>query len=69
MREFTILIGEIFFIALIQTVLELLLDPDKRPQQVKILNIACILGSLYLLLQFVFTYIIGEMATFVKLSF
>ena len=69
MREFTVLIGEIFFIALVQTILELLIDAEKRPQQIRIVNIACILGSLYLLLQFVFTYIMGEISTFVKFSF
>lgn len=69
MREFTVLIGEIVFIALLQTVIELFVDGDKRPQQMRIINIACVMGSLYLLLQFVYTYILNEISTFVKFPF
>jgi len=69
MREFTILIGQLFFIALLQTVLELFIDPKEKPKHVQILNIACIIGSLYLLLQFVFQYLMGEISTFVNFSF
>ena len=69
MREFTILIGQLFFIALMQTVLELFIDPKERPKHVQILNIACIIGSLYLLLQFVFEYLLGEISTIVTFPF
>jgi hypothetical protein len=69
MREFTILIGEIFFIALLQTVIETFLDKDKHSQQMKIINIACILGSLYLLLRFVYDHILSEISTFVQFPF
>ena len=69
MREFTVLIGQLFFIALMQTVLELFIDPRERPKHVQILNIACIIGSLYLLLQFVFEYLMGELFTFVTFPF
>ena len=69
MREFTILIGQLFFIALLQTVLELFIDPNERPKHVQILNIACIIGSLYLLLQFVFEYLLGEISTIVTFPF
>ena len=69
MREFTMLIAQLFIIALMQTVLELFFDPEKRPHHVRILNIACIIGSLYLLLQFVFEYMLGEIATIVTFPF
>ena len=69
MREFTILIGQLFFIALMQTVLELFIDPNERPKHVQILNIACIIGSLYLLLQFVFEYLVGEISTIMTFPF
>ena len=69
MREFTLLIGQLFFIALMQTVLELFIDPSERPKHVQILNIACIVGSLYLLLQFVFEYLLGEISTFMNFPF
>jgi hypothetical protein len=68
-REFMVLIGQIFMIALIQTLFEAYLDTEKRTQQIKIVNIACIIGSLYLLLQFIFTYIFKELSAFVKLPF
>jgi len=69
MREFTLLIGQLFFISLMQTVLELFIDPKERPKHVQILNIACIVGSLYLLLQFVFEYLLGELSMFVTFPF
>jgi len=69
MREFTMLIAQLFFIALIQTVLELFIDSEKRPHHVRILNIACIIGSLYLLLQFVFEHLMSEIATIVTFPF
>ena len=69
MREFAILIGQLFFIALMQTVLELFIDSDKKPMHVKILNIACIMGSLYLLLQFVFDYLLSEISAFINFPF
>ncbi|MCL2421497.1 MAG: hypothetical protein FWD03_06525 [Defluviitaleaceae bacterium] len=69
MREFTILIAQLFFIALTQTVLELFIDPSQKPHHVRILNIACIIGSLYLLLQFVFEYLLGEISTIMTFPF
>lgn len=69
MGEFTLLIGQLFFIALMQTVLELFIDPKERPKHVQILNIACIMGSLYLLLQFAFNYLLGELTTFITFPF
>ena len=69
MREFTLLIGQLFFIALMQTVLELFMEPKERPHHVKILNIACVMGSLYLLLQFAFNYLLNEISTFIPFPF
>ena len=69
MREFIILIGEILLIALLQTIFEVFLDKDKQALQIRMVNIACFLGSFYLLLQFVFTHILSEITTFVKLPF
>ena len=69
MREFIILIGEIFFIALLQTIIDTFLDAQKHSYQMKIINIACIMGSLYLLLQFVYNHILSEISAFVKFPF
>ena len=69
MSQLILLITQLLFITIMQTVIETFLDTEKREQQKKILNIACILGSLYFLLQFVFNYVIKEINTIVKLPF
>ena len=69
MREFIVLIGQIFFIALLQSIIETFLSTEKRDHQIKIINIACVMGSLYLLLQFVYNNVLGEITTFLNLPF
>jgi hypothetical protein len=69
MRELIVFVGEILFIVLFQTVIELFFDKDKHKSQMQILNVACILGSLYLLLNFVYDNILSEISTFVKFPF
>jgi hypothetical protein len=69
MREFIILLGEILIIVLLQTVLETFFEEKKHAVQLKVINIACILGSLYLLLDFLFNHILSEITAFVKLPF
>ena len=64
-----ILVGQIFLISLVQTILEVFLKTENRDYQIKIINIACIMGSLYLVIQFVFTYIIRELTTIVHMPF
>ena len=69
MREFMVLIGQIFLISLVQTILEVFLKTENRDYQIKIINIACIMGSLYLVMQFVFTYVLRELSTIVRMPF
>ena len=69
MREFMVLVGQIFLISLVQTIIEVFLKSDNRDYQVRIINIACIMGSLYLVIQFVFTYIIKELSAIVHMPF
>ena len=69
MREFIVLLGEIFLISLLQTVVEVFVDADKRSYQMRIINIACIMGCLYLVLNFVFENIISEIQTVVRFPF
>jgi hypothetical protein len=66
--DFILLIGEIFFIVLLQSVIDLFLE-DKYPTQKRFVNIACVLGSLYLLLDFAYDNILSEISTFVKFPF
>ena len=65
MREFTMLIGQIGFIALLEMALEMFIDPKEKPHHVKLLKLACIMGSLYLLLQFAHDYLINTIAAFI----
>ena len=69
MREFVLLIGHLCLIALVQMVLEAFIDSDKRPLHVHILNIACILGCVYLLIQFVFEFLLTELTAFISFLF
>ena len=69
MREFMVLVGQIFLISLVQTILEVFLKSENRDYQIKIINIACIMGSLYLVVQFVFTYVIKELMSIVRMPF
>jgi hypothetical protein len=64
-----VLVGQIFLISLVQTVLEVFLKSENRDYQIKIINIACIMGSLYLVVQFVFSYVIRELSSIVRLPF
>ena len=69
MREFMVLVGQIFLISLVQTILEVFLKSENRDYQIKIINIACIMGSFYLVIQFVFSYIIKELTSIVHMPF
>lgn len=69
MREFTLLIGQISFIALLQIMVELFFELRDGSYHVKLLNIACIMGSLYLLLQFASNYLLNEISAFITFPF
>ena len=67
MREFIILIGQIAFIALVEMILEMLMDTSgKRGHHAILLKLACIMGSLYLLLQFAQNFLINEITAFMN---
>ena len=67
MKEFIVLIAQILIITCIQTLAEVFIDPEKNPMQVKLIGIACIVGSFYLLVQFVFSYILEEIVSIINL--
>jgi len=69
MREFFILIGELLLIALLQSVLEAVFDTEKRAQQLRVINIACIAISYLLLARYVFVHLLGEFTSIVTLPF
>ena len=66
MREFMILIAELLFIAVVQTVVESMMDAEKREKQLKVVNIACVAVSYVLLFRYVYNHLWGELAAFVN---
>lgn len=69
LNEFLALIGQLFLIVCLQSVLELFIDATNKPHLVKLLSIACYAGSLYLLLQFVFNNLMPEMFSIFRMVF
>lgn len=69
MRECIILLSEIFMIGLLQTLIEIILEPEKRPYQAKFINVACILGSMYLVIRFAIDNLLGELIAVVRFPF
>ena len=63
MDQLLALIGQIFIITCVQSILEMFIDPGERPYLSKILSIACYAGGLYLVLQFVFDNVVSELFT------
>ena len=69
MRELMTLIGQIFLISCVQSIIEMFVDVGSKPYQARILNIACFAGSLYLLLQFMYSHLFKELVTVFNFSF
>lgn len=55
------LFGQIFLIAIIQIVSDSFIDKSELPLQAKLINIACFLGSLYLILEFLISNILNSL--------
>ena len=69
MREFMILLTELLSIAVIQTIVESILDAEERKKQLKVVNIACIAVSYVLLFRYVYNHLWGELMSFVNFTF
>lgn len=69
MSDFMILIGQIFIIALIQTIMEAFISPSEKPYQAKVISIACFIGSLYLLIDFIFNNLLNNLTSSINLNF
>jgi len=69
MREFMILIAELLFIVILQTIVESVLDAEERKKQLKVVNIACIAVSYVLLIRYVYNHLWGELSAFVSFTF
>ena len=68
MSEFVILIGQIFVIGVIQIIIEVFINMSDKPYQSKIINIACFMGSFYLLLDCTYNYLLKDISRLVNIS-
>lgn len=64
MQPFLVMIGQLFLIACIQSVLEIYVQDGRHIGMNRLLTIACYLGSLYVVLQFTFQYVFQELIRF-----
>ncbi len=62
MHEFLSLLGELFIIAFLQSIISYFIS-EKRSYMLELINIACYLGALYIILQFAFTYVLSQIMT------
>ena len=69
MRPFMILIAELLFIVILQTIIESILDTEERQKQLKVVNIACIAVSYVLLIRYIHGHLWGELTAFVQFTF
>ena len=69
MREFLTLLSEILIIAVIQQLSEMYVDPKERPNLAKLFSLACYAGSLSLIINFVFSYILQDIISSLKSVF
>jgi len=65
MREFVVLIGELLFIVLIQSILESVLDAEKRERYMKVINVACVVVSYVMLIRYVHNNLWAELQALV----
>ena len=66
MNDFFLLIGQIFLIAIVQLVVEVIIDAKNHPLQATLINVACFLGGLYLVMDFLFSRMWGSLSTMIQ---
>ena len=69
MREFMFLIIELMTVAILQMILENILDEASQKRTIKLINIAGILISYFLLLRYVYNHFIGEITSMLNFYF
>ena len=55
-------IGQIFLIALLQMVVSFLIDDIANEPLLRVVNIACYVGAMYIVLRFMVNYLLKELA-------
>ncbi len=69
MENFIVLLSQIFGISLLQMIFDAFIDTDSYPFQKKIINFTCFVGSLYLVLLFIFNNLFVEINNIVSAFF
>lgn len=67
MDQLFLVLTQIFLISCFQILFEAFIDKDERPQQAKIINLACFIGSLYLVLNFAYETLIIELISMLSI--
>lgn len=63
MREFLSLLSQLFIIAILQSLVGFFINSEKQTYMLELINIACYLGALYIILQFAYTYVLSQIMT------
>lgn len=66
MDEFLKLIGQILIIALLQSIIEVFIEPGNKPYLYRIINIACYVGALYLLVDYIANSFFKEFMSLIR---
>ena len=69
MREFMVLMGQLFLIVCIQSIMEAFAGGKKNSFTQRILSIACYLGSFYIILQFTFDHLLRDISRLLQSLF
>ena len=60
MNEFLTLLGKLFLITLLQSVINFFINKENSPYMQELINIACYLGAMYIILEFAYTHIFSQ---------
>lgn len=66
MGEFLTVLGEIFIIICLQSILEVFASAKRQTYMQKMISVLCYLGALYLVIQFAYQYLVRELLSMVR---
>jgi hypothetical protein len=69
MGEALVLVGEIFLLAVAQSIVEMFIERDKHPELARMANLACFAGSLLLVMHFVARNVMPELTAMFRFAF
>lgn len=63
MDQFLTVIGELFLIICVQSVFDVLISEKKQPYMKKIISLACYIGSMIIVLNFMVNYLFASLSS------